>query len=140
MGLEDLLTDGTLLGVPCNWRELIGHLCYLPCLAPSGKSSPLNRALTCCLTLLRALLFTTTSSPSVGSGAREGPVMMPLQALPGSVGRPSASSSDDKPMLSPSSVSEGCSALYGDVNSLDISNTDFIKSASAITEMRKVTS
>ena len=112
----DMLTDGALLGIPWNWRELIGHFCYSAtslAWAHSSRSSPLNKAPMCCLTLLSALFFMTTSSSPLGSGtgAGAGPVTTPLQGMPGSAGRPSASSSDKSPTSCPSSVSEGCSAL-----------------------------
>ena len=112
-GLKTCWQMGLLLGIPWNWRKLIGHLCHFPHLGSSSRSSPLDKAPTCCLTLLSALFFMTTSSSLLGSGtgAGAGLVTTPLWAMPGSAGRPLASSSDESPTLCPSSVSEGCSAL-----------------------------
>ena len=86
--------------------------------APSGRSSLLRRANTCCFILLRTHLLTTTSpSPTrVGVAPHGGPSLAawPLHATPASGSSPSASSSDERPTSPSSSVSEGCSFLYQD--------------------------
>ena len=108
--------------------------------APSGRSSLLRRVDTCCFILLRARLLTTTSPPTgVGVAPHGGPSLAawPLHAIPGCQSISSASSSEERPMFDPSSVSDGWASFHHDAISSETSRTSLTLSASVTTEMKK---